>query len=147
MRRRASIGIAFLALSHLAFANASAALAQAGSVGGSIGKRDKSISGGEEVDGRRAAPPSKQPVAKMQETTSCKGLPGTWTFSNGIGVAFKAGGGLLATNDDVGKWTCEGSRVAAHWRKWTDHYVISSDGTHMSGNSGLLNMALTATKN
>jgi len=48
MRRRASIGIGLLALSHLAFANVSSALAQAGSTGGTIGKQDKSISGGEE---------------------------------------------------------------------------------------------------
>jgi hypothetical protein len=47
MNRRASIGIALLALSHLAFANGSSALAQAGSTGGTIGKTDKSISGGE----------------------------------------------------------------------------------------------------
>jgi hypothetical protein len=46
MRQRASIGIALLALSHFAFANVSSALAQAGSTGGTVGKQDKSISGG-----------------------------------------------------------------------------------------------------
>src|ERR1700689_4435242 len=55
MRRRASIGITLLALSHLVFANASSALAQAGSTGGTIGKQDKSISGGEVADRPRAA--------------------------------------------------------------------------------------------
>jgi hypothetical protein len=48
MRRTASIGIALLTLSHLVFANASSALAQAGSTGGTVGKMDKSISGGED---------------------------------------------------------------------------------------------------
>jgi hypothetical protein len=48
MRRRTSVGIALLALSHLGFASVSSALAQAGSTGGTIGKQDKSISGGEE---------------------------------------------------------------------------------------------------
>jgi hypothetical protein len=47
MRRGAFIGIALLALSHFAFANVTAALAQAGSTGGTIGKQDKSISGGD----------------------------------------------------------------------------------------------------
>lgn len=47
MRWRASIGIFLLALSHLAFVNVFSAFAQAGSTGGTIGKRDKSISGGE----------------------------------------------------------------------------------------------------
>jgi hypothetical protein len=49
MRWRASIGIALLALTHLVSANA--ALAQAGNTGGTIGKQDKSISGGEEANG------------------------------------------------------------------------------------------------
>ena len=46
MKRHASIGVALLVLSHLAFAKVSSALAQAGSTGGTIGKQDKSISGG-----------------------------------------------------------------------------------------------------
>jgi hypothetical protein len=47
MMWRALTGITLLALSHLAFANLSVALAQAGSTGGTIGKQDKSISGGD----------------------------------------------------------------------------------------------------
>jgi hypothetical protein len=46
--RRTSIGIALIALSYLAFANASSAQMQPGSTGGTVGKTDKSISGGEE---------------------------------------------------------------------------------------------------
>src|SRR5665213_2414436 len=60
MMRRASIGIALLALSHLAFANASSALAQAGSTGGTIGKQDKSIAG--DVDRPPAATPKRKEV-------------------------------------------------------------------------------------
>jgi hypothetical protein len=60
MRRRASIGIALLALSHLVCANASSALAQAGSIGGTIGKQDKSISGGTETND-----PDSKPSRKM----------------------------------------------------------------------------------
>jgi hypothetical protein len=50
MRRCTSIGIALLSLLHLVSASAPSALAQAGSTGGTIGKQDKSISGGEETD-------------------------------------------------------------------------------------------------
>ena len=45
MGQRAVIGIALVALSYLAFAKVTSALAQAGSTGGSVGKQDKSISG------------------------------------------------------------------------------------------------------
>src|ERR1019366_6606595 len=87
MRRRASIGIALLALSHLAFANASLALAQAGSIGGTVGKQDKSISGGEEAGRPRAALHPKRPAAKAQEASSdrsCGRIVGTWTWLYGI---------------------------------------------------------------
>jgi hypothetical protein len=64
MRWRASIGVGLLALSYLVSANASSALAQAGSTGGTIGKQDKSISGGAEADRPRAAAHSKRPRLK-----------------------------------------------------------------------------------
>jgi hypothetical protein len=67
MMRRASIGIALLALSHLAFANASSALAQAGSTGGTIGKQDKSISGGEDADRSRSATPKRKEAKARRE--------------------------------------------------------------------------------
>ena len=70
MRRGAFIGFTLLALSHLAFANVTAALAQAGSTGGTIGKQDKSISGGAEADEPRAARPAKRPSANPREKSS-----------------------------------------------------------------------------
>ena len=78
----------------------------------------------------------------------CRMLLGSWSFSNGVGVVFKAGGGLSSTLGDSGTWSCDNGMVAAHWvGHWTDHYLVSSDGAHITGNSGLLNAALTATKN
>jgi hypothetical protein len=56
MRRLASVGIALLALSLLAFAHASSALAQAGSTGGTIGKTEKSISGGADTEQPKQKP-------------------------------------------------------------------------------------------
>src|SRR5471032_614275 len=60
MMRRAAIGIVLLGLSHLAFANMSAALAQAGSTGGTIGKQEKSISGDVDADRTRAVTPKRK---------------------------------------------------------------------------------------
>lgn len=70
MRRGAFIGFTLLALSHLAFANVTAALAQAGSTGGTIGKQDKSISGGEEADRPRAALHPMRPAARAPAESS-----------------------------------------------------------------------------
>ena len=84
MRHRASIGIALLVLSHLAFANASSALAQAGSTGGTVGKIDKSVSGG----GEEASPQRREKshaahrasVGPRSEARSGS-ADGTWTVS------------------------------------------------------------------
>jgi hypothetical protein len=91
-----SIGIALQALSHLVSANASSALAQAGSTGGSIGKQDKSMSGGEEADRARAATHPKQPAAKARETSSgrsCGRIVGRWSWYLGTSevVMYKDG--------------------------------------------------------
>jgi hypothetical protein len=147
----------------LLFAVGSLAFGQAGSTGGTIGNTNKSVSGEEGAAGPDAAarphPKSERPLEKRNRTnvpppggsaterSLCEAVVGNWTFSNRIGVVFKAGGDLSATNGDVGKWTCKSGMVTARWRKWTDHYVVSSDRAHMSGNSGLLNFALSATKN
>jgi hypothetical protein len=84
MRRRASIGIAVLALSHLVFANASLALAQAGSTGGTVGKIDKSVSGGGEEVPREPRAKShathRAPVEPRSEARSGS-ADGTWTVS------------------------------------------------------------------
>jgi len=70
MMRRASIGILLLAFSHLAFANASSALAQAGSTGGTIGKQEKTISGGEDVDKPRAVTPQRKETKARRERSA-----------------------------------------------------------------------------
>jgi hypothetical protein len=84
MRRLASIGIALLAISHLVLANASLVLAQAGSTGGTIGKTDKSVSGGGEAASRepraKSEPTSRAAAGPRSEGRS--GSPdGTWAVS------------------------------------------------------------------
>jgi hypothetical protein len=78
MGRHSSIGIALVALSHLAFANASSALAQAGSTGGTIGKQDKSISGGGE---ERREPQGSRAKPSGRLSGERQGLPQTIRFS------------------------------------------------------------------
>jgi hypothetical protein len=83
MMRRRSIGIALLALSHLAFANVSSALAQAGSIGGTIGNQDKTIPGGGDADGPRPVEkpkPDRIPAPKSQTDAKMKRGGGPKTF-------------------------------------------------------------------
>ena len=140
----------------------SSALAQSGSVGGSVGPSEKTLSGERSaaepaapaphhpIPARRTEPEHRAPAPPKEAaagSSRCQMLLGSWSFSNGVGVMFKPGGGLSSTTGDGGTWSCDNGMVAAHWPHWTDHYLVSSDGAHITGNSGLLNAALTATKN
>jgi len=140
MRRRASMGIALLALSHLAFANVSLVLAQAGSIGGTIGKQDKSISGGEEADRPRAAPHSKRRATNSQETSSgpaCGRIVGTWKWGGGLGLTemvFNQNGTVRQSlTGSAGRWSCAGTIVKTVFANGsTDRIAISKDGNSAS---------------
>jgi hypothetical protein len=137
MKRCASIGIVALAMSHLAFVSACSALAQAGSVGGTIGKQDKSISGGEEAERPRAAPLPKRSAVSTRETPSarsCNRIVGTWSWYLGTtdSVFHKDRTALHPASGATGKWSCAGDTVDVVWSYQgtlrTDHMTLSKDG-------------------
>jgi hypothetical protein len=137
MRRGASIGIALLALWHLAFANVSSALAQAGSTGGTIGKTDKSILGGEEADRPRAAPHPKRAATNSSETSSgaaCSRIVGTWSWAfGGTEMAFNQNGTARQSSGGTGSWSCAGTIVkTAYVNGVTERIAISKDGNSAS---------------
>jgi hypothetical protein len=112
MMRCASNGITLLALSHLAFANASSALAQAGSIGGSIGKQDKSISGGEEAERPHATPQSKRPAVNIS---------GLWGSNVGADYRITQTGNSFrwvverGAQSETGNGIVDGYKVTASW--------------------------------
>jgi hypothetical protein len=138
MRKSATLGIAGIICLIALLATDRMLFAQ-GSLGGTIGKTDKSASGG-----RQATPQA----SSGRPMSPCRGAVGTWAFSNGVSVVIKTGGAATASDGPVGKWSCDGGMVTIDWPSWTDHYAISSAGNRMSGNSGYLslNIPLTAEK-
>lgn len=137
MKQLASIGIAVLALSHLAFANVSSTLAQAGSIGGTVGKQEKSISGREETDRPRVAPHPKRPTSKAQETSSdhsCGWIVGRWSWYRGNESVFYGDGSARhSPSGAAGKWTCAGDTISVVWshrgtRRATNRITVSQDG-------------------
>src|SRR5580704_8701764 len=91
------------------------AFAQAGSTGGTVGKQDKSVSGGEEP----AAPRSQMhrsataPVAGKARSSGCGNVVGTYKWAMGTTVINADG---TATNGvNHGKWTCAGGQVTITW--------------------------------
>ena len=139
MRQRAFIGIALLALSHLTFVNLAPAFAQAGNAGGTIGKQDKSISGGEPADTPRAALHPKQSITKPRETSSghsCNRIVGTWSWAYGLTeMVFSKNGTVRQTvSGNTGKWSCTGTDVKAVFpaSNSIDRMTMSEDGNSLS---------------
>ena len=135
MGRRELIGMVLLALS--GSANLSAAFAQAGSIGGTVGKQDKTISGSEEADRWRPAPHPKPQAAKPQESASghsCNRIVGRWSWYLGVSdsVFHKDGSALHPASGTPGKWICAGDTVSVVWgtggASRTDRITLLPDG-------------------
>lgn len=116
-------------------ASGSAALGQAGSTGGTIGKQDKSISGGEEAARPHAASPAKRPAANTRETSgdSCGKIVGTWIWYRGVSETVFDQSGAMRNTFNTGRWTCAGAAIRAKWATGdTESYTLSPDGSSMS---------------
>jgi hypothetical protein len=155
MRRSAFIGFALLALSYFSFANVSVALAQAGSTGGTIGKpdtigkQDKSISGGEEANG-----PDRKPVRKVNRapdgparrrsedagngpaTASCQKIVGSWVYlypPMNFDAEFHADGSGTFSIPYTFTWRCSGGAVTVVWSTGGMNRIrILGDGNRLS---------------
>jgi hypothetical protein len=131
---------------------------QPGSTGGSIGKTEKSISGGEEpADSQRAVPARKQPRSgsqgRVEEKMSkqndgagsaCGRIPGVWTANGwynsiyGRGdVVLKADGSARHVSGIIGTWTCRRGHFVMDWKNWAHgEGALSSEGNTITFTEG-----------
>jgi hypothetical protein len=110
------------------------AFAQAGSTGGTLGKTDKSASGGDEKP-RRDKNAGRGGATKLAGR-ACNKVIGSWKWmllNQGVVVTLKADGTSTATDNNTGTWTCTDRTVTIHWSISTDTLVLSSDGKKMIG--------------
>ena len=131
--------------SAISFAGARTAAAQAGSTGGTIGKQEKSVSGGEGAEVTRPAKSQKQgqnnrgPTAPSGHNSeaSCRSIVGVWTsWAGGI-----YGGNDTRINSDgtidhpssKGKWSCSGGEYVHVWDAFgvRGPYRLSPDGKRL----------------
>jgi hypothetical protein len=105
--------------------------AQAGSVGGVVGKQGKSVSGGEDAPApRRPAPPV---AAAPPAPSPCNRVPGVWSWFIGPDVTFHEGGRLTSPMFG-GTWSCRDRQVVISWSHgFVDRLTLSPDGTQLSG--------------
>jgi hypothetical protein len=131
----APIGIAALALSLAAFANESPGLAQAGSTGGTIGKTDKSVSGGGDQ--------AKRHVPKSRRLARPKAERGREAESHSVSRApavSVAGRWRWSADCTIGHWRGEfiltppsGSQFTGYFGHTNSHDVGTITGGHVNG--------------
>ena len=105
--------------------------AQSGNIGGTIGKKDKVITGGDQP-AKRPAYKTRAPAA-AQRGDACRGLVGTWTWYLGIDAVFNADQSVgHAIN--TGKWTCTARSLVIVWTNIgiTDRGIFSDNGATLS---------------
>lgn len=127
-----------------------AAFAQGGSVGGDVGHRDKSASGGGERPAPRGIAPKPHHTAvnhavHSRETgTQCRNIVGSWTWrwlNNQATTTFKPDGTVGASNGDFGTWTCANGDYTINWQRAgvANQMTLSPDARHLSGSgAGIL---------
>ncbi len=122
-------------------------VAQGGTVGGTIGKQRKSVSGGEEAaEPRRTAPPSRRKTApatgsrtsRQPAASRCGRAAGTWAWFNGRTVTIGAGG-TASSGSLTASWSCIGGQLVIMWSHgYTDRLTLSPDGNRLSGTNGII---------
>jgi hypothetical protein len=113
-----------------------AALGQAGSTGGTIGKTDKSASGGE---GDQIARTRKPETKSTKAAGACAKVAGTYSYSpDGTVVVFKSDRTTSHSGGPRGTWTCAGGVVTVVWNTgFIDHLTPTEGGFSASNNIGV----------
>jgi hypothetical protein len=108
-----------------------------GSVGGTIGKQDKSISGDGPVDSRtQHGPHAAKNPAMASPSGPCARILGTWRWYNGVIVTVNANGTTTQSDGNSATVVCgEGTYTFTWLRIATTQMTLSSDGRRLSGTS------------
>jgi hypothetical protein len=116
------------------------AFAQAGSTGGTIGKQDKSISGGEQH--LPPSPQSRKSVAAAEHTAVSRSITGEWSGAWGVYHLRQSGKSFTWTigGAERAHGTINGNEVQASWsgriNNGSGKGVISKDGNTITWDNG-----------
>jgi hypothetical protein len=128
------------------------ALAQAGSAGGTLGKHNKSASGGDSAAPEAPARPKKRKAvatrsndsgeaAPARKGSGCGHVAGTWTANgwwNGLygrgDVTLNADGSARHVSGIIGTWTCDASsHFVMDWKNWAHaEGTMAGDGNSIT---------------
>jgi len=113
------------------------AFGQAGSTGGTVGKQDKSISGGEEQTAPRSQTHRSASAPPTAKSSGCGNVVGAYKWPVGI-ATIKSGGVAIGVPGVQGTWTCTNGEVTIVWNNgYTDHLTPIPGGFSGVNNVGL----------
>lgn len=123
------VGNALLIATFTSISTMQLAVAQTGSTGGTIGKTDKALSGGEEEER-----PARSGINRRERVNAaaCSKLLGVWKGALGGDIIFKSGGVAVGTSPkNQGTWTCNDAQLIITWKTLAaiDRCSLSADGT------------------
>jgi hypothetical protein len=122
-------------------------MGQAGSTGGTIGKTEKSVSGGKEAQSASPRQVSRHPSGRAESKSSGRGcgrIIGVWTWRISIlswrivvrpnGVAYHS-----IDNGIKGTWSCDGDNVVFVWAdgRYLDHVTLLPDANRLAGTNNI----------
>lgn len=124
------------------------ALAQTGSIGGTVGKTEKSVSGDEEETRSHPARPGIKGRASVH-ASACSKLLGVWKGALGGDIIFKSGGVALGTSPrNEGTWSCNDEQLTITWKTLAaiDRCSLSADGTVQTCRHNILGNSFVRTR-
>lgn len=142
-----------LAATLVAATSRSVVFAQAGAVGGAIGKQNKSVSGdeaapppvaAESAKKRKSAAASDSKQTRPDGDGHCGAIAGMWT-ANGWWNAIYGRGDVVLNSDGsarhnsgiVGTWTCSRRHFIMDWKNWSHgEGTLSGDGNTVNFEGG-----------
>jgi hypothetical protein len=110
------------------------AFPQAGSTGGTIGKTDKSASGGDDSE-PRTHHRRNTPTRDATSSSGCQKVVGTWAWHAGLGseTVISQDGSVRNSTGPTGSWRCSGGTVTVSWSHGgVDTIRISPEGNRLS---------------
>jgi hypothetical protein len=124
---------------------AAIAQVQPGSIGGTIGKQDKSASGGNTPEGYR--PSTREQKPRHDKSASCGRIAGTWKWGGYTVVIRQDGSAQHSLASMNGTWTCKGRQYVFIWaNKFINHVTLSTDGNSVEGVNDALGGTFSGTR-
>jgi hypothetical protein len=131
-------------------AGSGTAFAQAGSAGGTVGQKDKSVSGTNNpapaatTSGKSGSAGGAAGAATKESASSTSDpchVVGSWTYHTPLGtyeVVFDAQGSAVSTSGQTAQWSCSAGNVTANWPTgFTDHLSVTADGKKFFGHTAM----------